>query len=227
MFGTAPVYRTHTKGGLSQAARALHWAGPAGPEVVAPEAPPAATSVAMSADSPVTYPADVVLDVTVSSEGGTPSGEVAILDEADNEVATATLDGAGGAVVPVEGVRPGAHTFTAVFTPDSEAFAGSTSEAVPVRVYRAPSTVEIDRTGTDGRRVTFSVTLTIPDLPSIGTVRIADRGTFVRTMNFGGRNPTRTVTLSLARGRHVIRAVFMGTAEAQGSKSDALEFILR
>ena len=72
------------------------------------------------ADGPVTYPGDVVVDVLVSSEDGTPTGTVAILDEAENEVATASLDGGGGAVVRVPGIRPGRHLFTAAYTPDSE-----------------------------------------------------------------------------------------------------------
>ncbi len=227
VFGIAPVYRTHTKGGLSQAARALHWAGPAGPEVVAPEAPPAATSVALSGDSPVTYPDDVVLDVTVSSAGGTPTGSVAILDEAGDEVATADLDGAGGAVVPVEGVLPGDHTFTAVYTPDSEVFAGSESAEVPVQVNKAPSTLGIRRTGTEGGRVTFAITLDIRNLPSKGTVRILDRGRVIRNVTFGGNNDTRSVTLTLGRGQHAIQAAFPATPVALASRSRTLTFTVR
>ncbi|MDN4173267.1 M14 family metallopeptidase [Nocardioides sp. SOB77] len=44
VFGTSVFFRTHPKGGLSQAARALFWAGPEGDELVAPEpTPPAPT----------------------------------------------------------------------------------------------------------------------------------------------------------------------------------------
>ena len=195
--------------------------------MVAPEAPPAETAVALTGDSPVTYPDDVVLDVTVSSAGGTPTGSVAILDEAGDEVATADLDGAGGAVVPVEGVLPGNHTFTAVYTPDSEVFAGSESAEVPVRVNRAPSTLGIRRTGTEGRQMTFAVTLDIRNLPSQGTVRIIDRGKVVRNVTFGGNSDTRSVTLTLARGPHAIQAVFLPTAVAQASRSRTLTFTTR
>ncbi|MBC2959650.1 M14 family metallopeptidase [Nocardioides deserti] len=40
VFGTSVFFRTHPKGGLSQAGRALLWAGPAGEELVAPEPAP-------------------------------------------------------------------------------------------------------------------------------------------------------------------------------------------
>ncbi|WP_220451168.1 M14 family zinc carboxypeptidase [Nocardioides dongkuii] len=41
VFGTSVFFRNHPKGGMSQAARALHWAGPKGEPVVAPAPQPA------------------------------------------------------------------------------------------------------------------------------------------------------------------------------------------
>ena len=81
-------------------------------------------------------------------------------------------------------------------------------------VVRAPSSTRIRRTATDGRVVSFAVTVTIPRLPSTGVVRITDRGRVVRTVQFTGA-PTRTVRVSLPRGSHVVRAVFAGSDVAR------------
>ncbi len=65
--------------------------------------------------------------------------------------------------------------------------------------------------------VTFDVILTIPNLPSTGTVRVTDNGRALRTLNFGGRTDTRRVQVTLPRGRHNLRAVYVTNATVAGS----------
>ena len=214
MFGTSVFFRTHPKGQLGQAARAILWAAPPGAEVPGPSA----TTVTLSAGSPVAYPRPVRFDVDVAAAGGTPSGSVSVLDAAGRTVGTASLSG-GDATVTVRGLRPGTRRYTASYTPDSPDFTAATSTAVGVRVTKAPSTTGLAVQRLSDRRVRITVRLAIEGLPSRGPVVVSDAGDRLRVVRFDGTGRTRSVVVRLGPGRHALRATYDGTALVRGSRS--------
>lgn len=203
VFGTSVFFRTHVKTGATQAARAIFWAGPAGPEVAGPES----TTVTLTAPVSVTYPTPTTFTVEVATASGTPSGDVTIVDAADQEVGTATVTDGSATVAAV--LTPGTGTYTAVFTPDDATALPATSEPVTVRVAKAASTTTMTVTQVGPRLFRVAVSLDAP-AGSVRVVKITDHGKEVRRFTLSGDTTSRTVSLALRQGTHVLRAVYLG-----------------
>ncbi len=221
VFGTSVVYRTHTKGGLSQAARALFWAAPDGDGVDAPSN----TAVTVVTDSPVTYPGTIKVDVLVTSETGTPTGAVELVNPTTDAVlATAPLVN-GAATLTLAGLKAGTTTFDAVFVPDTARFESSVSEGVTVRVAKAASTTKLT-TKVAKRTVTASVAVSVKGIAPVGTLVITDKGKVVRTVKLTKASAGKaTVTLKLAKGKHVLKAVFTSSDSSVKSSASAARTI--
>jgi uncharacterized repeat protein (TIGR01451 family) len=83
----------------------------------------------------------VFFTATVSSAGGTPTGEVTFKDGAAT-LGTGTLNGAGQASLPTSALAVGPHSITAIYGGSSQ-FAGSTSTALSHTVNKANTVVTI------------------------------------------------------------------------------------
>ena len=203
VFGTSVFFRTHVKVGATQAARAIFWAGPSGDKVAGPDS----TTVTLTAPAKVTYPAATTFTVDVSAEGGTPAGTVAVVDAADQEVGSAdVVDGSAEVKVVL---KPGKGSYTAVFTPDSAEFLPAASAPVTVTVAKSASTTALSVTKVGARlyRVTLKLTAAVP---SDRIVKITDHGKEIRRFTLTGSTTSRTVSVTLRKGNHVLRGVFLG-----------------
>ena len=217
VFGTSVFFRNHPKGGLSQAATALFWAAPEGTGVSAPgEATVTATQVAKAS-----YPGAARVRVSTAGAAGPLDGSVELL--AGNRVLASGTTSAGTVTLRVPGLRPGATSVVARFTPSDAAYGAASSAPVTVRVAKAPSrtTLKLKRVGAAASgQVAATVTFAVPRLPAVGTVVLTDRGKVVRTLRLTAADAgSRTVRIRLGTGRHVVKATFAGTALVRGSSA--------
>lgn len=219
VFGTSVVYRTHTKGGFSQAARALFTSSGDSAGATAQ----VGTTVAVGTPATVTYPGVVELPVTVSATGETPTGVVEVFDATSTSVGMAVLAD-GAATVSVEGVLPGSSTFTVAYLPDNAHFASSSSEPVTATVDKASSTLKLGAKvvkkakGAKKAVASVTVTLSVPGLTPGGTVKITDKGTVLRTVTVDASGKA-TITVKVAKGNHRLRAWFAGSDLVTASSS--------
>ena len=135
VFGTSVFFRTHPKGGQSQAARGLFWAAPEGEGVAAPVATTTTLEVGRA------HPGSVELEVSVTADdpaAGTPDGVVQVR-EGRSLLGTARVRRDGTAELTVRGLRPGTHVLTASYTPKAgSGFDASVSGPVTVQVKAGP-----------------------------------------------------------------------------------------
>ena len=130
VFGTSVFFRTHPKGGLSQAAQALLWAGPTG-EPVEVEQPLAESSTSLSATAKNKRKAVVTVSVDVAGEPGT--GTVKVKDKGSTvEVLEVTAEDDGTLKVTLK-LGTGRHALKAVRLGDDVA-TRSVSEKVVLRL---------------------------------------------------------------------------------------------
>jgi len=130
VFGTSVFFRTHPKGGLSQAARALLWAGPTG-EPVEVEQPLAESSTSLSAKAKNKRKAVVTVSVDVAGEPGT--GTVKVKDKGSVvEILEITAEDDGTLKVTLK-LGSGRHALKAVRVADDVA-ERSVSEKVVLRL---------------------------------------------------------------------------------------------
>ena len=217
VFGTSVFFRNHPKGGLSQAATALFWAAPAGTGVSAP----GQVSVTVAPVARVSYPAAATVRVSVAGDAGPVDGTVELL--VDGEVAATGTTSGGAVALRLPGLRPGATSVVARFTPSDPAYDAASSAPVTVRVGKAVSRtgLKVKRVGGPaGRQVAATVTFAVPRLPAVGTIVLSDRGRVVRTLRLSAADDgSRTVRIRLGAGRHVLKATFRATALIQGSSA--------
>jgi hypothetical protein len=215
VFGTSPFFRTHPKGGLSQAARAIFWAGPEGEPVVAPEEPtePTATTTTVAPVAAVTYPAAPTVTVTAAAGEATTPGTVDLL-AGDEVVATQTTTD-GSATFELEGARPGTVDLTARFTPTSPLFASSTSAPFTVRVNKAVSAVSVKARSLASKpkqkkaKVQVTVALGVAGVSTNGRLVITSAGV-TRTITVPS-GTSRTLTFWLPKGNRTVKVAFAGT----------------
>ncbi|RMI06694.1 S8 family serine peptidase [Cellulomonas triticagri] len=189
-------------------------------DVAVPEATPTSTTLAVSGGAKVGK--DVTLTATVDPAEAT--GTVSFR-EGDTEIATAPVT--GGTATATARLGGGSHTLTAVYTPDSGAWAGSTSEPVTVDVKPAGSTTKVTLTQNSGRygsEVGATVTVTGQGTVPTGTVEIRERDTVLATGDLvAGDGTTAAATIALPRdlkaGSHTLTAVYTGSADVTGSQT--------
>lgn len=209
VFGTSPFFRTHPKGGQSQAATALFWASAEGDGVEAP----IATTTTLKVPATATYPKAVTATVTVTAAQGTASGTVQVR-EGSKVLATRTLAN-GAAKVSVKGLKPGTRRLTAVFTPAAGTrFTGSTSAVSVVKVAKARSATAVKAQALGKGKVRVTVQVKAGSVKATGKVRVR-AGAKTKWVTL--RNGRATVTFTLAKGTRKVSATYPGSSLVGGS----------
>jgi hypothetical protein len=222
VFGTSVFFRTHPKGGMSQAARGLFWAGPSGDAVVAP----GGSGVTITSVSPVTYPSSATVTVAASDASGTSLDGAVELTAGGRVLASGPTAG-GRATLTVPGLTPGTTAVVATFTPSSARYAASTSAPSAVVVAKAPSKVTLRAKKVRGaKKAKVTVTLTVPGVPGGGSVVVTDRGKKVKTL-YVKAGSSRTVTLRMKKGTHLLRATFSGNGLVAPGAAKAVKVRIR
>lgn len=211
VFGTSVFFRTHPKGGMSQAARALFWAGPEGAAVVAPQG----SSVAIAPIASVRYPAAAKVTVTTAdAEDAALDGTVELL-AGDEVVATGTTVG-GTATLTVPGLTPGVTSLVAEFTPSASGYDSSVSAPATVSVAKASSSLKLAAakvgkvTKKKTQKVRVAVTFAVPGVATTGRITLTDNGKSLKALSVPAGKTT-TLTLTLKKGTHTLKASYAGS----------------
>ncbi|WP_286930302.1 MULTISPECIES: M14 family metallopeptidase [Aeromicrobium] len=208
VFGTSPVYRSHTKGGQSQAARALFWAAPEGEGVPAP-APVVATTTTLKVPATATYGRSISATVKVTAAGAQkPTGTVQVR-EGSKVLASRALPASGTATLSVSGLKPGSRRLTAHFVPSGAGFAPSASAPATVKVAKAASRTGVRAKALGKGRVQVTVTVKSSAGTPTGSVRVKV-GSSTKVVKL--RNGKATVTLKSAKGKRTVWARYGGSS---------------
>jgi alpha-L-arabinofuranosidase/regulation of enolase protein 1 (concanavalin A-like superfamily) len=173
----------------------------------------ATVTAAVPAADPVRLGRRAWFAVTVTSQGATPTGTVALLDEGET-LATATLD-EGTAVLSVASTElgVGSHTLTVRYSGDAARAASQDPVSLTVTRARSTTRATVRERAAASPRAVLDIRVSSAVAPQ-GRVRVAVR--------HDGRVTTRTVELhdgrvrlvlrGLAAGRHRITATYAGSA---------------
>jgi hypothetical protein len=132
----------------------------------------------------------------------------------------------GSATFTTKTIPAGDHTVTAVYG-GTASYLGSTSNAVTQSVSPATTSVALSGTASGtvsfGTPVTFTAAVTAADtgLVPAGMVQFWDGTTLLATVGLNAQGKA-SLTRSLARGGHSIRAVYLGNANFAAGTSDAV-----
>ncbi len=157
--------------------------------------------------------AAVVLTADVTSQSGTPTGQVEFLDGA-TIIGTGTLS-LGVANFTTNSFSVGSHSLTAAYEGDSN-FATSTSSSLTQVVNPATTTTISSsvNTSSSGQAITFTAQVS-PVAPGSGTpngtITFLDGGSVLGTASLNSGMATFT-TSSLAAGSHIINADYGGSS---------------
>lgn len=185
----------------------------------------AATSTALiSSVNPSVFGQSVTFTATVTSNGGTPSGNVEFKDGAQL-LGAATLS-AGIAILTTSKLAVGQHSITASFVGNSN-FDASTSPALTQTVNKASTSTSLTSSANPsvfGQSVTFTATVNVIAPGSgkpTGDVQFFDGATLLSTQSMKG-NKAQFTTSTLGVGIHSITARYVGNADFELSISPVL-----
>ena len=186
----------------------------------------APTTVTGTSD-PITFGRAGAVAVSVTSSGGTPSGDVELRDGATVVGSVTLLDGAGTVTVPADALPVGEHTLTLAYL-GATSFEPDTG-TVTVTVVRAPSAV----TGTSdpitfGRAGAVAVNVTSPGGTPTGAVELREGATVVGTVALANGAGTISVPAkALAVGRHTLTLAYLGASSFEPSTSTVTVDVVR
>lgn len=176
------------------------------------------TTTALVGTSPSVGKAHLVATVSGSTS---PDGTVAFF-EGETELTSGVPLVSGQATYDVSGATPGAHTYSAVFTPA----AGSVfepSESSPVSVTVADKTTSsiketFPASVEKGKKAKGVVTVTLAGISAkaTGSVKIKDGSKTLVTKALSGGKATITLP-KLSKGKHTLKISWKGDANAAGS----------
>lgn len=166
------------------------------------------TTTTLDATSPKAGSAQLVATVAGSSA---PQGSVDFF-EGDEQVASDVPLVSGRATTTLTRVAPGAHTYTAVFTP-AEGFESSEAESTVVVKSASKITESFPATVAKGKKAKGTVTVTGG---ATGSVSIMKGQQVLTTAKLKGGKATITLP-KLAKGTHKLKAVYAGNASVAGS----------
>lgn len=199
----------------------------------------ATTSRAQVVD--VTVPAATATTTTLKVSGGGKAGQEVTLSakvspkdapgtvrflDGTTEIASAAVG--NGKATAKAALGAGTHSLTAVYVPESGAWAGSTSKPVTVKVAKSGSSTKLVLSPKQvkvGTAATATVTVTAQTTAPAGTVEIREGRTVLATaeLTVDGRTGKATITLptDLKAGTHQLTAVYTGSADVSSSHTSA------
>lgn len=212
VFGTSVFFRTNPKSLFSQAARGIFWAAPAATERVTA---PTGSSVEIAPIAPVTYPAAASVTVTTADAGDEALDGTVELLSGETVVATGETEG-GTATLSVPGLTPGVTSLVAQFTPSASGYDPSVSAPATVTVAKATSSlklkaVKVGKVKNKKGKVKVTMTFAVPGVATTGRVVLTDNGRSPKVYAIAA-GTSKTVTLTLKKGTHTLRASYAGSA---------------
>jgi hypothetical protein len=187
-----------------------------------------ATTTKLSTSANPVYGAPVTLTATVTSTGGTPTGNVTFyLKDGFNIVGVAPLVG-NKASIQITGLSVGAHTYNATY--DGTGSLAVSSAAITFSVNKAPTTTVINSSSlnpsTYGQSVTFTATVTSTAGAGVptGTITFNKGGATLGsgTVNASGVATYTTTATQLTGGSDQITAVY--NPDTDHAKSTSVAF---
>ena len=178
------------------------------------------TAVALtSSQNPSTYGQLATFSATVTSVGGTPTGNVTFYDEA-TAIGTVSLS-SGVASLSTRALSAATHAITAVFG-GSNNFQSSTSSALSQAVNRASTSTTLTSSPNPSvfaQSVTLTGTVTATNSTPSGTVTFFDGGTTLGSAQTDGSGAASLVVNTLTVGSHSLTASYSGGSNWLGSNS--------
>lgn len=170
-----------------------------------------ATTTTLDVTSPKGGSAKLVATVAGSSA---PQGSVDFF-EGDEEVASNVPLVSGQASTTLNGVTPGEHTYTAVFTP-AEGFEASEAESTVVVKAVAKVAESFPATVAKGKKAKGTVTVSATGASATGKVSIMKGQKVLKTAQLKGGKAT-IILPKLAKGTNKLKAVYAGNAGVAGA----------
>ena len=143
----------------------------------------------------------------------TATGSVQFMDGA-TAYGSPVVTAAGKASLPTSALTVGSHSLTAVFTPDTAAFTGSTSTAVTL-VVTAPAVttttaLDVSPASPQVHGTSLTLTATVTPTDAMGSVQFLDGTTVLGSSAVSGGTASIT-NATLATGSHSLTAKFVPT----------------
>ncbi len=162
------------------------------------------------------------LTVTISSNGGIPTGTVNFMD-GTTLLGTAVLNGQGAATYTVPAFSTGTHSITAVYAGDTNNL--GTTPALSLSVNQATTAVGLTSSGSPsiaGVSITLSAKVTGNGGPPTGHVTFYDGTTSLGSSSINGAGLGTIGLSSLAVGSHSLTATYDGDSNDGQSTSPAI-----
>jgi hypothetical protein len=186
------------------------------------------TTLATSVPAPV-FGQTQMLNATVTSAAGTPSGTVTFFD-GTTVLGTGDLNAAGQATLAVS-LGVGSHSLSAIFggsvsfAPSASATLAETVSPANTALALSPSSNPVGR----GKPVTFTATVTAVAPGSgtpTGTVTFFDGRTALGTVTLDANGRASLTKSFSALGKHTIKAVYNGSGNFAGSSKTITEQVV-
>jgi hypothetical protein len=180
------------------------------------------SSVTIAPVAPVTYPGAATVTVTAADAANAALDGTVELRVGDTVVASGPTSG-GKASLTVTGLKPGSTSVVASFTPSATTYSSSTSAPVSIAVAKAGSQLSIKATKVKrAKKAKVTVALTVPNVKTGGSVVLTDKGRKIKTV-WVPAGKARTLTVSLKKGTHQLRATYAGTDLVGASRSKTVK----
>jgi hypothetical protein len=172
--------------------------------------------------STITRGSAVTLTATVTSNGGTPGGSVAFMDNAQ-PLGTSALNGSGAASLTTSALTVGQHSITAAYAGDAND-TGSNSTVIVETVSQASPSIQINSSinpSLASSGVTFTATLKNGVATPAGTVTWYDGTTVLGTSAMSASAASFNAN-TLTVGQHAISAAYSGDVNNAPATSGVL-----
>lgn len=216
VFGTSVFFRTHPKGGLSQAARGIFWAAPEGAKVEAPVAADATVKLSL-AKSSTSYGQANTATVSVTGEGKAATGDVKLTL---NGKSLTTLKLAGGKASFNLSAKtvPGKYALKAQYLGSDKVKAGEASTTVNVLKATPGVSAKAAKSKVSSKKnASVKVTVTLPGAKSVyatGKVQVKVGSKVLKTVNLSASAKGKiTVKLpKLKKGKYSLKVEILGNS---------------
>jgi hypothetical protein len=159
---------------------------------------------------PVTYPSDATVTVSVTSNSGTPTGNVTL--SVDNGPATSAALANGAATFTISSPSVGTHSLAADYAVQGnfDASSGTASLAVNNPIASTTSFTATPNPSSYGQTVTLTGTVTSTSGTPTGKVNFMDGAALLASVTLDGSGTATFTTSSLSVGTHSLQAIYPG-----------------